>query len=641
MRIGIKAKQAAAVASIVGLVVVVLSLLQLAALARASVQELNERADLVVQAIYQRAFQVVRESKTDPYGALNNDPGLRSIFDAAKSSTGIQYAAIVDRSNVAIAHSDTERVNKPLPMPAGWLDELLAKNGLAIYRRVRFSGGETFEVRKRLLMNGNEWGAIRVGVSTLLVGIHLKNAIKPAFYTAVAALLVSVIVSMFLSQLILRPIHVIRGALSRLGQGEFGVRLDMPQRDEFGELGSFFNSLSAQLSADRTVLAGEKAKLESVVDRLEDAVAIFSPEGELLFANPAMRAVLPAEPFARPIDALLPDAHPFRGLLRDTLATRQSRGPLATKLKEERAPNESGAEEPVESERLLMTHVIKDVDDRLVGVMLVARNLDYLSRVQSTINYSRKLVALGRLSAGVAHEVKNPLNAIVIHLELLKQKLSALAPPAASAEPAAGSLAVPRAVNAALAGGQLPGADTSGALEHVKVITSEIRRLDEVMQGFLKFTRPEDLKLQVIHVRALLEDVVRVVRPEAEHDRVRVEIECADSVPDISGDPGMLRQALLNLAINACQAMPNGGVLRMQAAGARGRRVELRVEDTGVGISPENLQRIFNLYFTTKPKGSGIGLSMVYRTIQLHDGEIEVSSVPGRGTAFRMLLPQL
>ena len=103
----------------------------------------------------------------------------------------------------------------------------------------------------------------------------------------------------------------------------------------------------------------------------------------------------------------------------------------------------------------------------------------------------------------------------------------------------------------------------------------------------------------------------------------------------------MLQQALLNLAINACQAMPDGGTLQARRAGAASRRrVEIDVEDTGVGIPPENLQPIFDLYFTTKEKGSGIGLSMVFRIVQLHDGEVEVQSTPGGGTRFTLLFPQ-
>jgi signal transduction histidine kinase len=121
--------------------------------------------------------------------------------------------------------------------------------------------------------------------------------------------------------------------------------------------------------------------------------------------------------------------------------------------------------------------------------------------------------------------------------------------------------------------------------------------------------------------------------------RVELAVDCRSDL-DVNGDPAMLRQAFLNLALNACQAMPNGGTLTIRCTPARRGRVSITFGDTGVGIAPENLNRIFDLYFTTREKGSGIGLSMVYRTVQMHDGEIEVQSIPGAGTTFRVLLPQ-
>jgi signal transduction histidine kinase len=250
------------------------------------------------------------------------------------------------------------------------------------------------------------------------------------------------------------------------------------------------------------------------------------------------------------------------------------------------------------------------------------------------------------LSAGVAHEVKNPLNAMMIHLELLRQQvnprparplLHVAAQPAGAgrALSARGEAIEPRAAVVA----EAPPMDREEAIQHVDVIAHEIRRLDEVVQGFLKFSRPEDLKLQPLTVRALLDEIVPIVQPEAERARVQLIVDC-DGAPDVNGDPAMLRQAFLNLALNACQAMPNGGTLRIRCESARGRRVAVVFSDTGVGIAPSDLQRIFDLYFTTKEKGSGIGLSMVYRTVQMHDGEIEVQSMPGSGTTFRMLLPR-
>ena len=140
-------------------------------------------------------------------------------------------------------------------------------------------------------------------------------------------------------------------------------------------------------------------------------------------------------------------------------------------------------------------------------------------------------------------------------------------------------------------------------------------------------------------LESLFAEVMPIVKPEATRMGVTLNVGCAGT-PDVNGDPTMLRQAFLNLALNACQAMPDGGTLRIRGEAARGHRVSISVADTGIGIKPEHLSRIFDLYFTTREKGSGIGLSMVYRTVQMHDGEIEVQSIPGAGTTFRVLLPQ-
>src|SRR5690606_22590057 len=141
---------------------------------------------------------------------------------------------------------------------------------------------------------------------------EVNASLRPALATAAVALAVSVLVAAFLAQLLLRPIHVIRSGLTRLGKGEFGVTLDLPQRDEFGELGTFFNTVSQQLSADRSLLAGQKANLQSAVEHLEDAVALFNPSGELLFSNPAMQPILPADAIGRALQGLLPTGHPYR-----------------------------------------------------------------------------------------------------------------------------------------------------------------------------------------------------------------------------------------------------------------------------------------------------------------------------------------
>ena len=161
-----------------------------------------------------------------------------------------------------------------------------------------------------------------------------------------------------------------------------------------------------------------------------------------------------------------------------------------------------------------------------------------------------------------------------------------------------------------------------------------------MVQGFLKFTRPEDLRLQPVRVTDVFDEILPLIAAGGRQEQRPGDVERPRRCRWVNGDAAMLRQAFLNLAINACQAMPHGGTLRLSCAPAPGNRVEVRFEDTGVGIPPEHLSKIFDLYFTTKDHGTGIGLSMVYRIIQLHDGEVEVESTPGRGTTFRVLLPR-
>ena len=493
MRLSIKAKQVLGVTSTVGTVVVALSVYHLSTLARVSLEESRARAQLLSSAIYQRARAVVRQT-ADPYAALREDQGLNDILQASIYSPDVTDAAIVGPDGIIVAHLDPSRIGMPVADRPP-IDDLLRLNGLRQLWTIFTDPGRNVELRLALAEeSGREFGTIRIGVSTLLVRNMLEDGLRDPLQIVLVALLIATGVAMLLAQLLLRPIHVLRSGLSRLEQGEIGVTLDLP-KDEFGDLGTFFNAVSAKMSAERSELAGQKANLESVVERLEDAVAIFNAQGEILFANPAMNEVLPA---AGAVDAA---REPWREMVKRTIATRQSYGPLSVHLSDGPRPSGEGAAAP---EWLLLTHPIQDVDQRLIGVMLVARNLEYLAQVQSMVQYSRKLTALGRLSAGVAHEVKNPLNAMMIHLELLRQKLAGR-PALIGARPELGRTPV----------GVAPAIDVAAALDHVSIIAGEIKRLDQVLQGFLKFTRPEDLRLQPVHVPSLLQEVADVIEAEA------------------------------------------------------------------------------------------------------------------------------
>jgi signal transduction histidine kinase len=618
MRLSIRSTQIVAVSALVGVVVVVLSAMHVTRLAQTGLTESEARGELLANAIFHRVRQVVIESP-DPYLGIQADPGLQALLQASIYGASVTDAAILDIENVIVAHSDAARVGQRLgPRPV--LQTLIDAGAWSQLRGIYSGSPATLDVQMPMELDGEAFGSIRVGTSTRLLRQELSAALRPALVTAAIALGAAILIAALLARLVLRPIHVLRSGLTRLGQGEFGVLLDLPPGDEFGELGAYFNDVSRQLSTDRAQLGGEKNGLQPRAERPEDAVALFGPEGNLLFADSGMATLLPEESLGRTVADLLPEGHLIRTMLETTFASRTSKGP-------ERLSPAGGADD-----RLLRTHAIVGGEDGLRGVLLISRNASYLTRIQTTLAYSRKLVALGRLTAGIAHEVKNPLNAMMIHLELLRSKIGAAVPEARHPDPvAAGSLG--------LSSAPTPAAEAA-ALQHVGVIESEIRRLDEVIQDFLKFTRPEELQLAPVSLCALMDDIGPLIQAEAERHGVTVEAPRPDPRLAVSGDAATLRQVLMNLTINACQAMTGGGTLRVTAAAQDREQVEIKVTDTGVGIPPEDLKRIFDLYFTTKDHGTGIGLSMVYRIVQMHDGEIDVESTLGRGTTFCIVLPR-
>jgi signal transduction histidine kinase len=243
-----------------------------------------------------------------------------------------------------------------------------------------------------------------------------------------------------------------------------------------------------------------------------------------------------------------------------------------------------------------------------MGALLTLRDLDSLESINTQLQVSERLAALGRVTAGVAHEVKNPLNSMRLWLENLKESLSK--------------------------------EEMNGdAQQAVQVLDKEIDRLDAVVKRFLDFTRPMDVRLESTHLADLLRDVLEIAQPQLDQAGVQVAQLLPIDVPPVYVDRALLKQAILNLVLNAVDAMtPGGGQLRLMLS-RRGELAEIAVGDTGRGIPLENRQKIFQLFFTTRPGGSGIGLASTFRIVQLHNGSIDFTSEVGRGTTFRIELP--
>lgn len=253
---------------------------------------------------------------------------------------------------------------------------------------------------------------------------------------------------------------------------------------------------------------------------------------------------------------------------------------------------------------------LKGTDGRFEGFSAIMRDITERRRMEQRLLHGERMTALGELAAILAHEIKNPLNSMVINLEVLRGHLAGLAPESQ--------------------------AKTD---KYVRVLGDELRRLEKVIRGFLDFAKPVALALGEVQLNDVLRDLVDLVQHQATKSGVKLRLELADPLPSVTGDAAQLKQALLNLVLNAFHAMPDGGELRLATAMTPERAVRVVIADRGAGIPEPDLAKIFDLFWTTKPDGSGLGLPTVQRIVQSHGGRIAVDSKLGTGTTFTLVFP--
>ena len=353
-----------------------------------------------------------------------------------------------------------------------------------------------------------------------------------------------------------------------------------------------------QLRGVREIFSNLRENIDQVLGGLDDGLLLFSVDGRAVMVSPAVERFLstPSDQLlGRRAEDIFPPDHDVRGVIQ----------------------MQNGELEPVDAAEVVLSgidgpprrvgvsvEIIGEGDARM-GTLVKFKDLESRERIGTQLQVSERLANLGRITAGVAHEVKNPLNSMRIWLENLKASLP----------------------------------DVDGLpLQAVRVLDSEIDRLDSVVKRFLDFTRPPDMHQEESSLKEILEEVLAVERPEFDKANVKVETRLASDVPKVLADKPLLKQALLNLLVNAIEAMPGGGQLLLTLRRHQ-EMAEIEIRDTGRGIPPEHRQRIFQLFFTTRPGGSGIGLASTFRTVQFHNGSIEFESEVGRGTTFRVALP--
>ena len=531
----------------------------------------------------------LRKALTD---YLSTDLNLLNNLQSVVGTWPFVYdAAIVGVDGKALVHSNADKAGKIIPPRPDFSQVASAR--FRDQLRAAYSPLSVYDVSYPLELNGSPFCTIRIGVSTTFLKQEVNgNLVRAAFYSAVS-ILASLFLAAWISNLALGPLREINRNLDIVGAGDSALEGDESSHDEYGLVTLKIANLGRQVRDTKEIFSALKDNVDQLMAKLQDGLMLFARD---------LRVVLVSAPVERFL------GRPRGELLGHTVAevfTRDSAlGAMVLDAFERKRPllqNEIEAD----GRRIQVSLDFVQEKNTQIGALLIMRDTESVQRLGDEIELSRRLSASGRLTRGVAHEVKNPINAIVLHLQLLQNKL-------AHSEP--------------------------DARRHMDIIDSEIRRLDRVVQTLVDFTRPRDLHLEEVDLRRLLDEVALLAAPDAEVHGVTIKRSLPNQPLLIKADIDLMKQALLNVVLNGVQAMPQGGVLTISSRRS-GDAVVAEVCDRGCGIPHDLHEKIFELYFTTKKDGSGIGLAYAYQILQWHHGSVEFESVEGQGTTFRFLIP--
>ncbi len=347
-------------------------------------------------------------------------------------------------------------------------------------------------------------------------------------------------------------------------------------------------------------LAREKGLLQSVFESISEAIVVLNREKRILFINTTARQMLGisgANPVNKSILRYLTDLGLVKFFDDEDLFSRSA---FSTEFRTTRP-----------RKMVLQLNIFPyRMDSDVEGIIVLMKDITQQKKQQMDAFQSEKLGALSTLAAGVAHEIGNPLNSVGIHMQLMEKDI--------------------RKIKNRKSKEKLMG--------YVQSAKTEISRLDKMIRTFLTAVRPASLDIAKHNINHILENVLDFLYYEISEKNIAIEKEYSPKVPLIPLDEAQIRQAFFNIIKNGVEAMPNGGQLKITSA-VKKEEVVVTFADTGAGISEEDISRIFDPYFTTKQKGSGLGLMIVYKVISDHGGRIEVESNKGSGTKIKVFLP--
>lgn len=560
-----------------------------------------------------------------PQVAVGQDPALATLVKGSIStSKDFVYCAIVATDGTILAQSDPLDLRRP----GGQLYHLedfehsnWAKQLFIVLRR-----DQLYELTTPISLSNKPFVNILAGVPTS----GLRNDLLPSLQLGLVLTLIvlggSLLLAGLASGFVLRPLREIVATIEHLEESlshaaqaeEANAKPRRPTGDilpgqtppgappnpDMQNIAQRLRELGRRFAGSRNEIETIRDQLQQVVGNLTERVLLLDREQRVIMASPEAEKLLGNGELSlrgRRLTDTLTRTHPLSIITERAYLGRQSLQEMATFAV-------NGSRQP---QTILASVQLFQDRGQPAGALLTLRDFETIQRLETQLDFASKVAALNRITAGVAHEVKNPLHSMVIHLELLSAKLEA-------------------------------GLDPK---QHLDILTSEVNRLKRVVQTFLDFTRPVDVKLREMDANTLVREVI-LLAADARAQGVDLNEQYGPGPLHIKADSDLLKQALLNIIVNGCQAMAEkgeGGKLTVSTGRIKDDEqdvVFIDIRDTGPGIPPEVREKIFNLYYTTKPQGSGIGLAQAFRAVQLHNGRIQLETEVGKGTCFRILLPK-
>ncbi len=633
----LKTKLVLAITGLVFSVVVVFSWIWLSQLLQQHIEQSWAANDILT---HQISFQVNRAldsglpgrhvDPNDPVAVraavadtLRRDPGVNSLLTSIVDySPTILDVAIVDRQNRAIiAVPDSTLYDQVLPNRPDY--SALRRQSPIRTLRIFFGPPQVYNVSLGLDRNDQPFLTIRIGIRTTFLSHAFQPWLVESFSFMGLAMIISMIVAAFVANLALQPIEQISHRLDTLAaqqealtdnsasrelrrtiEAELpGAPPAVPEResrrgdDAVAQVSGKIERLGQRMRNVEEVFSALRENLDQILSNLQDGVMLFTRDARAVLVSSSVERFLNIgreRIFGAEVREIFDRSTRLGRIVRDAFEGGMS-------IVQEEVTTETGRRVEVS---LDFIHDAQSRDRHSLGALLTLHDLESVREIETELEVSRRMASIGRLTAGVGHEVKNPINAIVVHLELLRNKVHA-------------------------------GGD---ALRHLDIIQSEIRRLDRVVQTLVDFSRPVELQLKDQDLRGVVASVLMLASAELQTRGIIVESQSPPRPVLCRVDADLLEQALLNVVLNGAQAMASGGILEVRLA-EDSRWAFIRVRDHGEGIPDEIRARIFDLYFTTKKDGSGIGLAMTYRILQMHHGQIDVESKAGSGTTFVLRLP--